>query len=126
MAWAMDELEARAHRQLEALYSVQDDIGAVRVVEESADGRVRVDVDGAGGLVGLTLSPTAAQLGAAELARVIVDTAARGAHRALAQRACITTEFLTRFAELTAPPGDATTRTSRETPSATTQSDSRS
>lgn len=98
---------------------MQDDIGEVRVVEESDGGHVRVEVDGSGGLVGLVLSPAAPGLGAAGLARTIVDTAARAAHRALAQRANITTEFLARFTELTGP--DRV-----ENHSATTQSESRS
>ncbi|MFW0789002.1 YbaB/EbfC family DNA-binding protein [Gordonia sp. CPCC 205333] len=100
----MDELEARAHRQLEALHSVQESIGAVRTVEESDDSRVWVEVDGAGGLVGLRISPTASQLGGAGLARVIVETATIAARRALAERAVITTDFVEQFADLVSCP----------------------
>ncbi|GAB19920.1 hypothetical protein GOEFS_096_00970 [Gordonia effusa NBRC 100432] len=100
MARAMDELEARAQCQLDALYGVQERIGEVRTVEGSADGCVRVEVDGAGGLVGLRFSPTAPRLGADALATVIVETATRAAHRALSERAVITADFVERFTDL--------------------------
>lgn len=103
MTWAMDDLMARANGQLEALYGVQESIGTLRIAEESDDGHVRVEVDGSGGLVGLWLSPTAARLGAAGLAQVIVATATTAAHRALAARASLTADFLARFADQIGP-----------------------
>lgn len=103
MTWAMDDMMARATAQLDALYGVQESIGALRVTEESDDGHVRVEVDGSGGLVGLRLAPSAARLGPVGLAEAIVATATTAAHRALARRASLTTEFLDRFADLTGP-----------------------
>lgn len=100
MSWAMDELEARAHAQLNGLYALGEDLGAISVRERSADDLVTVEVDGTGALTGLWLAPRATALGGRRLGEQIVATAALAAQRAFARRAAITEDFTESFGEL--------------------------
>ncbi|GAA1479960.1 hypothetical protein GCM10009624_04000 [Gordonia sinesedis] len=100
MSWGMDELEARAHAQLDRMHEVNEKLGAVVVRETSPDDLVTVEVDGVGALTGLWLADGANELGGDRLGEQIVATAALAAQRAFAQRAAITEDFTTSFAEL--------------------------
>jgi DNA-binding protein YbaB len=50
---------------------VPEQIGSIRASGEDADGLVRVEVDGGGQVVDLTLDPRAMRLGASELAEAV-------------------------------------------------------
>ncbi|MBD0860868.1 YbaB/EbfC family nucleoid-associated protein [Gordonia sp. zg691] len=103
----MDELEARANRQLDGLRGFQEKLQAISVRETSADGLVTVEVDGKGALVDLRLAHGANELGAARLAEQIVATSALAAQKAYAHIAAATEEFNESFGDmLAARPGE--------------------
>lgn len=89
----MDDIEARAHRSLNRLRDLADEMKAVRVRETSPDGVVTAVVDGNGALQELELSSGTAKLSPAEFERILVDTASRAAQRAFAERADLVTAF---------------------------------
>lgn len=96
----MDELQARARRQLDGLHDFQDGLASILVREESADGLVTVAVDGNGALRELRLAPGIDRLGGAGVGAAIVSTAALAAQRAFARRAALTETFVATFAGL--------------------------
>ena len=100
MSWAMDELEARAHAQLNSLYELNERYAAISVRETSADDLVTAEDDGVGALTGLWLAPGANEMGGPRLGEQIVATAALAAQRAFAKRASITEEFNESFGDL--------------------------
>lgn len=104
MHWAMDELQARAHAQLNALRDYSENLDRVRVRASSENGLVTAEVNGAGGLVGLQLSPDATAVGGQRLGAA----AALAAQRAFARRAALTDEFRTSFADMTGTEQEAT------------------
>ncbi|MFD0365951.1 YbaB/EbfC family nucleoid-associated protein [Nocardia sp. GCM10030253] len=93
MSDAMDELEARAHRQLNRIRELGEQMAAVRVRETSPDGVVTAVVDGNGALCDLELSGAVSGLSPNEFEQVLVSTAARAAHRAFAARGELVTAF---------------------------------
>ncbi|MCZ4553449.1 YbaB/EbfC family nucleoid-associated protein [Gordonia rubripertincta] len=100
MSWAMDELEARARRQLDGLHEVNERLAAISTRETSPGDHVTAEVDGVGTLTGLWFAPSALTLGAGALGELIVATAGVAAGRAFARRAAILEDFNTSFAEL--------------------------
>ncbi|MEV6427878.1 YbaB/EbfC family nucleoid-associated protein [Nocardia sp. NPDC051463] len=99
MSQAMDELEARAHRRLNRMRDLADEMTAVRARETSPDGVVTVVVDGSGALRELELSTGITKLSPAEFERVLVSTAGQAALRAFAERAELVTAFNEEAAE---------------------------
>ncbi len=83
MSWAMDELEARAARQLDGLRGFDEKLQAISARVTSVDGLVTVEVDAKGALVDLRLEHGANELGAARLGEAIVTTSALAAQKGL-------------------------------------------
>ncbi|MFW0797743.1 YbaB/EbfC family nucleoid-associated protein [Gordonia sp. CPCC 205515] len=104
MSWAMDELEARARRQLDSLNSVSERMASVRVSERSPDGEVLAVVDGNGALIDLEFSDRISMLTGKQLEQLVVATANVACQKAFASRAQIIEEFNAEFADLVAPP----------------------
>ncbi len=102
MSWAMDELEARARRQLDQLHAVNEKLAAISVQETSPGDHVTAEVNGVGELTGLWFAPFAPDLGADTLGELIVATAGIAASRAFARRAAILEDFNESFSELVA------------------------
>lgn len=100
MSWAMDELEARAQRQLDGLHSFQETLQAISIRETSPDGLVTAEVDCTGALVDLHLAHGANELGAARLAEQIVSTSALAAQKVYARIAGVTEQFNESFADM--------------------------
>lgn len=105
MSWAMDELEARARRQLDSLHSVNERLQAIVESETSPDGEVTAVVDGLGALVDLRFSDRIRTLSGADFESLVVATSQVACQRALARRAAILLEFTEEFASLTSPAG---------------------
>ncbi len=105
MSWAMDELEARARRQLESLTDVNERLARIIETETSPDGEVWAEVDGNGALTGLRLSDRVGKVSGKQLEQLIVATANVACQRAFAQRAKIIEDFSEEFAGLVAAPG---------------------
>nr|WP_202422594.1 YbaB/EbfC family nucleoid-associated protein [Gordonia sp. SID5947] len=103
----MDELEARARRQLDSLTDVNERLARIVATETSPDGEVRADVDGMGALVGLQLSDRVGKLTGKQLEQLIIATANVACQKAFAQRAKIYEEFSEEFAGLVAAPGSS-------------------
>ena len=100
MSWAMDELEARAARQLDGLRTFQENLEAITVTVTSADGLVTAEVDAKGALIDLRLERGANELGAARLGEQIVATAALAAQRVYARVAAVTEDFNESFGDM--------------------------
>lgn len=107
MSWAMDQLEARARRQLDSLNSVNERMASVRAGERSPDGEVLAVVDGNGALIDLEFSDRISMLSGKQLEQLVVATANVACQKAFAMRAQIIEEFNAEFAELVAPPDSA-------------------
>ncbi|MFW0783826.1 YbaB/EbfC family nucleoid-associated protein [Gordonia sp. CPCC 206044] len=101
----MDELEARARRQLDSLTEVNERLGRIVASETSPNGEVRAEVDGMGALVDLKLSDRVGGLSGKQLEQLIVATANVACQKAFAQRAKVMEEFSEEFAGLVAAPG---------------------
>ncbi|RVW11453.1 YbaB/EbfC family DNA-binding protein [Prescottella agglutinans] len=86
----MDAIVRRATAQLNLLDDALGSLQAIRAEAVSADGRVRVEVDGNGSPIGLWLSDSLHDLDARALAGTITDTAHRAAAAAAAERNRIT------------------------------------
>jgi DNA-binding protein YbaB len=99
MSEAMDELEARAHRRLNRMRDLADEMTAVKVRETSPDGLVTVVVDGSGALLDLELATGIAKLSPTEFEQVLVSTAGQAARQAFGQRADLVTAFNEEAAE---------------------------
>ncbi|NNG95646.1 YbaB/EbfC family DNA-binding protein [Gordonia araii NBRC 100433] len=99
----MDELEARARRQLDSLDTVNERLAAIVETETSPDGEVTATVDGVGALVDLKLSERVSKLSGSDFASLVVSTAHAACHRAFARRAKILEEFNTEFTDLVSP-----------------------
>lgn len=82
----MDELEDRVRRQLGRIRDLGDRMSAVRARESSPGGEVTVVVDGNGALCDLEFTDAIRRLTPVEFDRLVVDTAARAAQRAFAER----------------------------------------
>lgn len=95
----MDALEARAQRQLNLMRDLGEKMSAVLVRETSSDGAVTVEVDGNGALVDLRLSGAVSSMKPADLEQAVVDTAARAAQLAFAQRGDLVDAFNKEAAE---------------------------
>ena len=102
MTWGMDELEARAQRQLDGLHGFQEKLRAISVRETSSDGLVTAEVDGKGALVDLEFAYGANELGASRLADQVVTTAALAAQKVYARIAAVTEEFNESFGDMLA------------------------
>lgn len=89
----MDELVARAERQLERMRDLGDRMAGVRARESSPDGAVTVEVDGNGAVLDLVFSPLVNRLTPAEFEQVVVSTAHSAAARAFAQRGDLIAAF---------------------------------
>lgn len=100
MSWAMDELEARARRQLDQLHDVNENLSAISARETSPGEHVTAEVNGIGELTGLWFAPSAPTLGADVLGELIVATAGVAAGRAFGRRAAILEDFNESFSEL--------------------------
>ena len=115
MSWAMDELEARARRQLDSLDTVNERLAAIVESETSPDGEVTATGDGMGALVGLQLSDRVAKLSGSEFSSLVVSTSHAACQRAFARRAAILEDFKAEFAELVAAGEHADTPVSEGT-----------
>lgn len=93
MVDTMDELIARVQKQLYRLSDLNDAMNAIRISETSPDGAVTAEVDGNAALTGLSFSAAISKLSPAEFEKVVVDTARAAAHRAVAERGALITEF---------------------------------
>ena len=89
----MDELEDRVRRQLDRIRDLGERMTAVRVRETSRGGEVTVVVDGNGALRDLEFTDAIARLTPVEFDRLVVDTAARAAQRAFAERGELVNAF---------------------------------
>ncbi|MEO9329830.1 YbaB/EbfC family nucleoid-associated protein [Gordonia aurantiaca] len=98
----MDELEARAQRQLDGLRSFEEKLTAISVRVTSPDGLVTAEVDAKGALVDLRLEHGANDLGAERLGEQVVATAALAAQKVYARIAAVTEEFNESFGDLLA------------------------
>ncbi|WP_245569628.1 YbaB/EbfC family DNA-binding protein [Gordonia shandongensis] len=98
---AMDALQDRARDQLGALEDVGRRLSSLRAVGVGDDGRVRVEVDGHGAMIDLTILDGAGGGRAARLAEAIVGAAIRAATEVFAVRGEIMREFCEEFADLT-------------------------
>lgn len=103
MTWAMDELEARARRQLESLAGVNERLARIKASETSPDGEVRAVVDGNGSLIDLHLSDRVGRLNGKQLEQLVVATANVACQKAFAQRAQVLDDFNQEFTDLVAP-----------------------
>lgn len=103
MSWAMDEVEARARRQLDSLQSVNERLAGIVESQTSPDGEVTAVVDGVGALVDLSFSERIGQLSGQEFASLVVSTSHVACQRAFARRAAILEEFNEEFSELVSP-----------------------
>ncbi|WP_051989742.1 YbaB/EbfC family nucleoid-associated protein [Gordonia soli] len=101
----MDELEARARRQLDKLSDVNERLSGIRVSETSPDGEVTAEVDGNGALVDLTFSDRLSRLSGKQVSQLVIATANVACQKAFTERARILQEFTEEFAGLVAPPG---------------------
>ena len=101
MNYVMDELEARAHRQLHRLRELGEQLAAIRISETSPDREVTAVVDGNGTLLDLQFTSSIAKLAPADFEKLLVATAGMAAQRAFAQRGDLVTVFNEEFAELT-------------------------
>lgn len=111
MSWTMDQLEARAQRQLDSLNTVSERLAAIKVSETSPDGEVTAVVDGNGALIDLNFSDQVRTLNGKQLSRLIVATSGVACQKSLARRARIMQEFTESFSELvTAPAPEPPTR----------------
>ncbi|MBF6327526.1 YbaB/EbfC family nucleoid-associated protein [Nocardia transvalensis] len=93
MSYTMDEIQARAQRQLDRMRDLSDRMAGLRVSETSPDGAVTVTVDGNGALCDLRLSAAIARMSPQEFERIVVQTAGQAAAAAFAQRGELVTEF---------------------------------
>ncbi|SIS15545.1 YbaB/EbfC family nucleoid-associated protein [Williamsia sterculiae] len=96
----MDELEARAHAQLNSMRGLQEQLGSIRVRETSPDDLVTVEVDASGALCDLGLAPGVGELGGRRLGELIVATAHAAARIAFARRAALLEDFNRSFGEM--------------------------
>lgn len=99
MSEAMDELEARVHRQLNMMRDLGDRMKGIRVRETSPDGAVTAEVDGNGALCDLVFSAAISKLSPSEFESVVVATAGRAAHLAVVRRGELVQAFNTELAE---------------------------
>ncbi|MEV3964170.1 YbaB/EbfC family nucleoid-associated protein [Nocardia sp. NPDC050193] len=99
MSEAMDALEARVNRQLNLMRDLGDELGAIRVRESSPDGAVTVEVDGNAALCDLAFTDGIAKMSPREFESVMVATAGRAAHLAIARRAELVNAFNSELAE---------------------------
>ncbi|MFI5717456.1 YbaB/EbfC family nucleoid-associated protein [Nocardia sp. NPDC051750] len=99
MSDAMDALEARVHRQLNLMHDLADRLAGIRVRETSPDGTVTAEVDGNGALCDLVLSPAVSKMSPSAFDAVVVATAGRAAHLAIARRGELVDAFNTELAE---------------------------
>lgn len=95
----LEEMLARASAAVGRMADLSDAYAAIR--GECTDRRrlVTAQVDGAGGLLDLTIDRAAMRLGPGELGELITATAMVAAQRAFAQRAALTDEFNRDYAE---------------------------
>ncbi|GGK99126.1 YbaB/EbfC family nucleoid-associated protein [Nocardia jinanensis] len=97
---AMDALELRASRQLNAIRDLSEALVAIRVRETSSDGAVTVEVDGNAALCDLVFSEAIAHLSPREFEAAVVATAGRAAKGAMVRRAELMNAFNRELAEL--------------------------
>ncbi|MEU1980934.1 YbaB/EbfC family nucleoid-associated protein [Nocardia sp. NPDC019395] len=96
---AMDALEARVHRQLNMMRDLGDQLAGIRVRETSPDGTVTAEVDGNGSLCDLAFTEAISKMSPSEFEAVVVATAGRAAHLAIARRGEMVTAFNRELAE---------------------------
>lgn len=89
----MDQLVARAQRNLDRMRDLGDRMAAIRVTETSPDGAVTVTVDGTGALLDLELGAAIRDWTPARFDEVVVGTAQRAVAAAFARHAELVTEF---------------------------------
>ncbi|WP_328395536.1 YbaB/EbfC family nucleoid-associated protein [Nocardia sp. NBC_00416] len=99
MSEAMDALEARVHRQLNMMRDLGDRLAGIRVRETSPDGAVTAEVDGNGSLCDLVFTEAISKLSPSEFESVVVATAGRAAHLAIARRGDLVGAFNAELAE---------------------------
>ncbi|MFD6677096.1 YbaB/EbfC family nucleoid-associated protein [Rhodococcus zopfii] len=93
----VDEIVERARERLGMLEDVMAGLGDVTADATSADGRVRVRVDGGGGMIALDLAESACRLDAAEVSATILATAHEAARIAAGKRARLLSELRDSF-----------------------------
>ncbi|MGW0250973.1 YbaB/EbfC family nucleoid-associated protein [Nocardia goodfellowii] len=89
----MDEIEARAHRVLNRLRDLGDEMAKIRGRETSEDGAVTVEVDGNGALRDLRFTGAVSRMSPGEFEQAVVSTAHRAAAQAMARMGELITEF---------------------------------
>ncbi|MEV6135819.1 YbaB/EbfC family nucleoid-associated protein [Nocardia sp. NPDC051990] len=100
MNHVMDEIEARAHRQLHRMRELGERMAAIRVRETSTDGAITAEVDGNGALCDLVFTTTVSRMSPRDFEQLLVATAAQAAARAFAERAELVNAFNAEGADL--------------------------
>ncbi|WP_068154267.1 YbaB/EbfC family nucleoid-associated protein [Rhodococcus phenolicus] len=96
-AHRVDEVVERARERLGMLEDVMVGLGDVSAEATSADGRVRVHVDGGGAMIALHLAESTCRLDAAEVSATILATAHEAARTAAAKRDRLLSELRDSF-----------------------------
>ena len=104
MTGLADSLIARIIKQRDLTAAMDDHCKTISARVTSRDQNVSVEVDGYGAMTGLWIGPSAHQLGADALAKLIVDTAHAAAQVAAERQGFLTEEFSRRMQELRRAP----------------------
>jgi DNA-binding protein YbaB len=99
-----DSLIARIVKQRDLTAAMDDHCKSISARVTSRDQNVSVEVDGYGAMTGLWIGPSAHQLGADALAKLIVDTAHAAARVAADRQGFLSEEFSRRMNELRQAP----------------------
>jgi hypothetical protein len=95
-----DSLINRVVKQRDLVAAMDDHCKSISARVTSRDQNVSVEVDGYGSMTGLWLGPNADKLGADDLAKLIVETAAAAARVAAERQAFLSEEFSRRMDKL--------------------------
>jgi hypothetical protein len=104
MTGLADALIARIVKQRDLSAAMDDHCKSISARVTSRDQNVSVEVDGYGAMTGLWLGPSAHNLGADALPKLIVDTAQAAARVAADRQAFLSEEFRRRMSELRQAP----------------------
>lgn len=104
MTGLADSLIARVVKQRDLAAAMHDHCRSISARVTSRDQNVSVEVDGYGAMTGLWIGPSAHNLGADGLAKLIVDTAQAAAGVAADRQRFLSEEFSGRMNELRQAP----------------------
>lgn len=104
MTGLADSLIARILKQRDLLQAMDEHARDISARVTSRDQNVSVEVDGLGAMTGLWLGPTAHNLGADALAKLIVDTAHAASQVATERQQFLSEEFSRRMSDLQQAP----------------------